>query len=439
MATGRVLAGAALAVIVLALPGEVAAQSADELFNDQVLHRVDLWVNTKDWAVLKYEYETNNYYPANLKWNGQTVYNVAIRSRGQGSRSGIKPGIRVDFNRYVTGRTFLGMTAVNLNNLTQDPTAVREVMAMKFYRMMGLPAPRISLAALYINNEFVGAYAIVEEIDEVSVARLFGENTGYLFEYKWKFAWGFEYLGSDLATYAPLYEPKTHKTDSIAALYAPFEAMIRTINNASDDEFVAAVSPYLDLSIFMRFVAVQAYIAECDGILGNWGLNNNFLYRFNQKSLSQFIAWDASSAFYTSTYPFDIGLTDRVLMRRAMAVPALRAIFFSTILEAAAWADHVDTPGQPGWLESELTRFQNLNRTAVYADPNKPWSNAEYDQGSADILSFARTRSALARQIVAQMTAANGPYPTTLLSVPQAAGAKKDASRTPVIRIGPRR
>jgi hypothetical protein len=438
MKTGRVLAGAALAIVLLALPGEAAAQTADDLFNDQALHRIDLWINTRDWAVLKYEYETNNYYPANLKWNGQTVTNVAVRSRGSGSRSGIKPGLRVDFNRYVTGRTFLGLTAVNLNNMTQDPTAVREVMAMKFYRMMGLPAPRISLAALYINNEFVGAYAIVEEIDAVSVARLFGESAGYLFEYKWKFVWGFEYLGSDLLPYSQLYEPKTHQTESSSALYAPFEAMIRTINNASDDEFVASVSQYLDLSILMRLVAVQAYIAECDGILGNWGLNNHFFYRFNGKTLGQFIAWDASSAFYTSTYPFDLGI-DRVLMRRAMAVPALRALFFGTILEAAAWADHTDTPGQPGWLESELTRFQNLNRAAVYADPNKPWSNAEYDQASADIMSFARTRSPLARQIVAQMTAPNGPYPTTLALAAPSAAAAGQVRKTPDIRPVPKR
>ncbi len=322
MATGRTFAAAALGVILLALPGQAAAQTADDLFNDQVLHRVDLWVNTRDLALLKADFTTNDYYPANLKWNGQTVTNVAIRSRGQGSRSGVKPGIRVDFNRYVTGRTFLGLTAVNLNNMTQDPTAVREVTAMKFYRMMGLPAPRISLAALYINNEYFGAYAIVEEIDEVSVGRLFGETTGYLFEYKWFFAWNFEYLGSDLSAYAKMYEPKTHTTDSQATLYAPFEAMVRTINNASDDEFVAAVSQYLDLSIFMRHVAVQAFIAEPDGLLGNWGLNNNYLYRFSGRTLHQFIAWDASSAFYTSTYPFDVGL-DRVLMARAMAVPEL--------------------------------------------------------------------------------------------------------------------
>ncbi len=439
MGTGRIIAGAALSLVLLSLPGDARAQTADDLFNDQVLHRIDLWVNTRDFATLKAEYETNNYYPANLKWNGMTVTNVGIRSRGLGSRNGEKPGLRVDVNRYVDGRTFLGLTAFNLNNMTQDPTSVREVMAMKFYRAMGLPAPRIAEAALYVNNEFYGAYIIVEEIDAVSAARLLGENSGYLFEFKWRFVWFFDYLGSDLAAYKAIYEPKLRPTESDASLYDPIEAMTRTINSASDEDFVASVSQYLDLTTYLRIVGVQAFIAECDGLLGNWGIANHFLYRFNGKPLGQFIIWDASSAFYTSSYPFTVGLTDNVLMRRAMAVPALRAVFFGAILEAAAWADHTDEPGQPGWLESELTRLQNLNRDVVHADRVKPYSNDDYDLASADILNFARTRGALARQIVAQLTAPNGPYPTPLAAMLQAVKARKSGSPAPVLRPGPRR
>ena len=38
--------------------------------------------------------------PADVTWNGITVHNVGIRSRGLGSRSSTKPGLRVDFDRY---------------------------------------------------------------------------------------------------------------------------------------------------------------------------------------------------------------------------------------------------------------------------------------------------------------------------------------------------
>ena len=40
-----------------------------------------------------------------MTWNGMTVRDVGIRSRGRGSRSGNKPGLRVDFDRYRHGQT----------------------------------------------------------------------------------------------------------------------------------------------------------------------------------------------------------------------------------------------------------------------------------------------------------------------------------------------
>jgi spore coat protein CotH len=264
---------------------------------------------------------------------------------------------------------------------------------------MGIPAPRTALATLYLNNTYLGLYLIVEEIDEVAVARLLGESAGYLFEFRWNFTYNFEYLGSDLTAYTKIYEPRTRSTESSSALYAPIEAWIRTINDASDENFAAAVSQYTDLSVFMRFVAAQAFIAECDGILGNWGANNHYVYRPPQRNLHQFIVWDASSSFQVLDYPIHAGHAESVLMRRAMLVPDLRDLYFGTVLEAAAFNDQTETEGQPGpgWLEREASRLLGLIQTAAYADTVKPYTNDEFDQAAAYMLTFARTRSQFVR------------------------------------------
>jgi len=408
MATRGIKLGLACGLALLLQAWGAAAQTSDDLFNDQVLHRIDLFINTKDWYRLHAEYEANNYYPANFKWNGQTVTNVAVRSRGSGSRSAIKPGIRVDFNRYDTGRTFLGLTALDLNNMTQDPSNVREVMAMKFYRAMDIPAPRGSMAAVYVNNEYAGLHFMVEEIDKASLPRMVGENTGSLFEYKWTFYNYFEYLGSDLAAYAPWYEPKTRMTMSASAMYGPIEAFVRTVNNASDQDFVAAVSEYLDPAAYVRLVAVQAFLAECDGLLGGWGVNNHNLYRFDRRNLHQFIPWDASCSFFLIDYPLDIGHAQNVLMRRIMAVPEFRALYASTVLDAAALADQADEPSTPGYFEREIARLQDLVRAAAYADTLKPFTNDEFDAASAFVLEFARRRSAIVRSLMWQVAATTG-------------------------------
>jgi len=253
-------------------------------------------------------------------------------------------------------------------------------------------------AALYINNEYFGLYLIVEEIDEVFLARVFGESSGYLFEYKWTYPYHFEYLGTNLTAYRTLYEPRTHIYESDGALYSPVEVMTRTITDASDENFVAAVSERLDLLTFVRLAAAQAVIAECDGLTGNWGLNNNYLYRFNGRTLHQYLPWDASSSVRALDYPLHAGHDESVLMSRAMKLPEQRAWYYETLLEGAsviAQTEGTSEPGQPnpGWLEREATRILDLIRPAAYADKVKPYSNQEFDDAAAFILTFAQTRA----------------------------------------------
>jgi spore coat protein CotH len=391
-----------LLAVVCADARPASAQTADDLFNDGTLQRIDLWVNTRDWYLLRANSEASDYYAANMKWNGTTVTNVAIRLGGSGSRSSSKPALRVDFSRYATGRTFLGLTAIWLRNSYQDPSGIRELLTMKTYRAMGLPAPRMAPVALYINNTYFGYYTLTEEVDEAFLVKAFGENAGYLFEYRWSFYYYFEYLGTDLARYAALYEPRTHDTESQGSLYLPVEAMVRTITDASDADFVAAVSPFLDLQAFMRLVAVQAAIAECDGLLGNWGVNNHYLYRMNQRTLHQFIPWDASASIHALDYPLHAGHDENVLMRRALAVPSLTLLYHDTLMAAADLFDQVDgaaAPGQasPGWLEREALRLLDLIRPAMYADGVKPFTNDEFEIGAAEVVTFAQIRGDFVR------------------------------------------
>jgi spore coat protein CotH len=402
MVSRRVLAGALLLAALSADARPAAAQTADDLFNDQVLQRIDLWVNTRDWHLLRAHPEADSHYPANLKWNGQTVINVAIRVTGTGSLSSSKPALRVDFDRYATGRTFLGLSAISLRNSVQDPSGLRELLTMKTYRAMGLPASRMAPAALYVNNRYFGYYIVTEDVDEAFLARVFGENTGYLFEYKWTFYYYFEYLGTDLSSYAALYDPRTHDRESQGSLYLPVEAMIRTITDASDTDFVAAVSPYTDLNAFMRLVAVQAAIAECDGLLGNWGVNNHYLYRMKGLTLHQFIPWDASSSLHAIDYPLHAGHDENVLMRRALVVPALKQLYYDTLIETANLFDQVDAPVDPeqpapGWLEREGLRLLDLIRPAMYADQVKPFTNDEFEAGAAEVQTFTQTRGDFVR------------------------------------------
>src|SRR6266850_1773445 len=131
-----------------------APDPADPFFDDSVLHDIYITINSRDWSSLKEHYLENTYYPSDFKWKDTTVRNIGIRSRGTGSRSGVKPGLRVDFDRYTTDQKFLGLKSFILRNNTQDPSNLHERISMLFFRRMGLVPPREAHTKLYINSVY---------------------------------------------------------------------------------------------------------------------------------------------------------------------------------------------------------------------------------------------------------------------------------------------
>ena len=258
---------------------------ADAIFNSQVLHEIRLVMHPRDWATLRERFQLNDFYAANMTWlyNGVQipVEQLGVRSRGLGSRNGIKPGLLLSFEEYSDELRFLGLRSIVLRNNVQDPSMMREHLGMTFFRRMGVPAPRTAFTRLFVNNEYMGLYTIVESIDTDFVQRHFGQSNGFLYSYDYGLhaaPYFFEYKGPDPALYSPHpFEPENHKQDPDPR---PIEAMIRTINQASDAEFLTAMSQFLDLRFFVRYLGIESFLAEEDGIVGDFGLNNFYFYRF---------------------------------------------------------------------------------------------------------------------------------------------------------------
>ena len=416
MSSGRV----ALAVAASLLAGHIAlvAQSppppptADDLFNPNVLHDVHLTVNSRDWNDLKENFRENTYYLADLRWQGLVVRNVGIRSRGTGSRSGVKPGLRVDFDRYSSSQEFLGLKSIVLDNHTQDPTMMGERIAMRFFTEMGVPAPRVVHARLFVNNTPVGLYSIVESIDKRFLKRHFDENDGYLYEFTYTDPYNFEDLGSTFEPYAEFFEPKTHEKDSMFDLYHPIREMVRSFNESPDSRFVAASNEYLDVRDFLTYAAIEKFVADYDGVLGEWGMNNFYMYRFEGRNLSRILPWDKDSAFRGTDYDVWSHTDRNVLMRRALDESDLRRHYIDTLRRCAELAmrppdpppseDQPEgeeprdpqTPAGPGWLEREIRLVYDQIKDAALADEAKPFSNERFEDQMAKLLQFARERSA---------------------------------------------
>jgi spore coat protein CotH len=420
-AQGAAAYGVRLVVMLAVLFGArtASAQNMEEFFDDSTVHDIRLTLNSKDWSALKEHFKENVYYPTALKWRNVTVSNVGIRSRGLGSRSGSKPGLRVDIDRYSANQTFLGLKSFVLDNLVQDPSMLRERLAMAFFRRMGLPAPREAHARLYVNDSFVGLYALVETIDKGFVGRSFGqdskggtENDGFLFEYDYTKEYRFENLGNSYDQYK-IFQPKTHESDAAAKIWGPIVDMVKAINDTPDAIFEREVSPYLDLSLFVKHIAIENFLAEDDGVLGYAGLNNFYLYRFEDSKRSQLLAWDKDNTFHNLDFDIMKGVNENVLARRTLSLSQYRNQYFDVLLAAGksamepdADAEKTDSKGKPvslpGWLEREVERMTAQIRTIALTDKFKPFGNNEVETSFQDLLTFARERDDFVKARVAE-------------------------------------
>jgi len=403
---------ATLALAVISGSARLSGATAAELFDASRLQRIDLDLHFADWAKLKQNFQSNEYYPADLTWNGETVRNVAIRSRGVASRSGTKPGLRVDFDHYATDQTFLGLKSLVLDNLAQDASGIHETVSNWLFARMGIPAAREAHARLYVRGEFAGVYALVESIDKTMLARVFGSNgddvlnDGYLYEFDKAAIWNFGYLGSDLEPYKAYFQAKTHESQSDEDKYRLIERIVRLANETPPADLTAALGPYLDLNGLVRYLAVQNFLADNDGFLGEFGVNNFYLYRLEHSEQHVFIAWDDDLSFHEPIYDIFQGVQGNVLASRLLENRTYLTLYLATLQETVDSADKRTNGSQIGVLEEEIRRQIGLIDASMLEDPLKPWSQTDYITERDLMIRFAPQRVRYVGCEVARLTGA---------------------------------
>jgi hypothetical protein len=286
---------------------------------------------------------------------------------------------------------------------------------MLFFRSLGVPAPREAHTRLYVNNEYVGLYTIVEWVDEDFLQKNFGEHAGRLYSFVFDDAaahagvppFTFQYLGPAPALYVPIpFEPKTLTNDPQGDVIARF---VQAVSDTGAAAWRSNVSAFVDLARFIRRLAVENFLAEEDGLTGDFGPNNTFVYRFATTTSFVFVPWDKSNTFFgapSSDYSILRNIVDgiedhrNVLVVRAFQEPDLFQLYLDTLLECATFAEQGATPDQPGWLETEVGREYDQVHVAAL-DDTALFTNAEFEQAAADLMAFARDRSAAIRAQVA--------------------------------------
>src|SRR4051812_18759964 len=298
-----------LVVSTMARAEVTAPPPAKELFDPTHVHTIHLRISAEGWKLLQPGAVTRKaskrpapatqpnkedvrtisgtaaaryaYVRSDIDFDGQRVSDLGIRLKGNSSYSvsaaSPRRPFKLDFERFVDGRHFAGLSSLNLNNAAFDPSQVRETLAFELFREMSVPAPRTGSALVYLSvpglydYEYLGLYTLIEEVDHKFLKRNFERSDGLLM--KPGGMRGLVYFGEEWAAYKSRYNPKADASPEQARRVME---LAQLINRADDATFAQQIESHLAVDEFLRFVAVNSAITNFDSFLSTG--HNYYLY-----------------------------------------------------------------------------------------------------------------------------------------------------------------
>lgn len=363
----------ALLVFAASAAAAAPARAADPIFDASKLHEVRIVIDPKDWQSLRQNFRSNQYYAANVSLDGEVMEQIGIRSRGDGSRNEEKPGLKFDFNKYVKTQEFHGYKTMVLDNLYQDQSLMREKLSFLVFEAMGIPAPALAHARVTVNDEYWGVYTLVESVSKPFLKARIGEESGNLFDYEYAAHWDFTVIGEGTADqYVPSpFQPQTNE-DHLDA--SGLVAFVRAINETPDATFSRDIAAWLDVPRFLNYLAVENALAETDGMVGEQGVNNFYLYQYGGQNRFVFIPWDKETCLQSGSWPLMQRVETNVLTRRLLADPANQAAYAAAVKRASGFVNS-------RWLLPQMEQTYALIRNAVLTDTKKPVDNDTFELG----------------------------------------------------------
>ncbi|GBU21577.1 hypothetical protein R80B4_01473 [Fibrobacteres bacterium R8-0-B4] len=203
------------------------------------------------------------------------------------------------------------MKKLNLHALTADGTKMHEMISYELFREMGIPAPRTSYANVYINNNLIGLFLAVEEIDGRFTSSRWpgaGNGDGNLYKEVWPKTADARYYLDGLAT-----NDDPEDNPNVQRMVAYYNA----IQSSNSQNFAQNLAAFMDFDYFLRYLAVDVAIKNWDG-MRSWYMNSsgteaaNHNYYFyeeeNPVGKTWIIPWDMDQALVERDSYFDAGV-----------------------------------------------------------------------------------------------------------------------------------
>lgn len=265
---------------------------AAHIFQEDTVNEINIEIDEADWQDMLENPLEEEYHKANITINGETVGNVAIRTKGNNSLTSVansdsdRYSFKLDFDYYDNNGNYYGLKKLCLNNNYSDNSSMREYISYQIMGEMGLDVPECAYSHITVNGEEWGLYLAVEPVDEVFLAAHFADATGDLYKPEGVGGIGADlvYNGDDISAYTGL-NLKTNLNSSDG------KEILALMQALEDGEGLEEV---LDVEKALKYIAANVALANFDSYLGN--TTHNF-YLYEENGRFTIIPWDMNLAF----------------------------------------------------------------------------------------------------------------------------------------------
>ncbi len=243
-------------------------------------------------------FEDFSYVSARLSVDGAVYEEVGLRVKGNNSRvsaQGNAVPLKLDMNRFVKGQKLDGETKINLHNNANQGHAMSDYLSYAAFRAAGVAASRTGWADVWLNDEKLGLYTLVEQVDEKMLARHYDEPSADL--YKPEPAAGrLTYAGDSIEDYPQVGYEADNETD-----HATFLRLVQSLEN----EPVSSWDEVIDVGSVLVYLAGNV-------ALGNWdtytAMGHNYYLFEATKGRFVMLPWDMnlSQAASSAVCPADV-------------------------------------------------------------------------------------------------------------------------------------
>lgn len=285
-----------------------SAQSGSMVFNDSIIHNLYITTDMVHWFdTLEHDFDQNmanpelypeRYHRCDVSFDGIVLNDCGFREKGNASNTltnfGKKKPLKISFEEFDNSQQLDGLDKMNLNNFTNDPSLLHDVISLKLFRDAGLMASRTSFCKVWVNNEYIGLYVIIENVDKQFLKHHLGssQNDGNLYKTDRGASVALNWLGSEIEGYKDQGLKLT--TNETANDWSKLISFIDLINNDHSPDFRQKLENNFDIHSYLKILAIEKLIRSWDSY---WGGGNNFFMYEHPDGKIRWIPWDLNETF----------------------------------------------------------------------------------------------------------------------------------------------